>query len=146
MVIIPFFANIGGSTGFYLCDIMLVINGVAFGVVQATYYGMAGPFPPQYMGAVMFGNGIAGFGSNILRGCTLLIWPDDDSSDNAFKGTLALYLFTTGLLICCCIAQTFLSKNEFANFYLKKLSSPTVLLDTEDDEQLPVLNASSNTV
>ena len=33
MIIIPILANIGGATGFYLCNIMLVIFGVSFGLV-----------------------------------------------------------------------------------------------------------------
>ncbi len=38
--------------------IEIIMIGIASGMIQGTLYGMAGPFPPQYMGAVMLGNGI----------------------------------------------------------------------------------------
>lgn len=83
----------------------------------------------------MFGNGIAGFGSNVLRAATLLIWPDDESDENAFIGTMALYMFTAFVLAGCCIAQLFLKKNKFANFYLKKLEgSSSKSVDFDGDE------------
>jgi len=63
------------------------------------------------MGAVMFGNGIAGFGSNVLRAITLLVWPDDEKESNAFTGTMALYMFASFTLVGCCIAQLFLKNN-----------------------------------
>ena len=42
---------------------------------------MAAAFPPKYMAAVMFGNGVSGFGSIILRSCTLRIWPAESKSE-----------------------------------------------------------------
>lgn len=33
MMIIPILANIGGATGFYLCNMVLMIFGMSFGVV-----------------------------------------------------------------------------------------------------------------
>ena len=77
MIIIPILCNIGGSTGFFTTDVLLVILGLASGACQGTTYAMAAAFPPEYMSAVMFGNGLSGFGSNLLRAGTLLIWPAD---------------------------------------------------------------------
>ena len=79
---------------------------------------MAAAFPPKYMGAVMFGNGISGFGTIVLRGITLLIWPAKDSDDphdsNAFTAVLALYIFAFCILALCTLAQIALNKNEYA--------------------------------
>lgn len=78
------------------------------------------------MAAVMFGNGISGTGTIVLRAITLLIWPadsDDPDNNNAFKAVLACYLFAAILLAGCALAQVNLRKNAFAIFYLKKIEA-----------------------
>ena len=45
----------------FVQGISFILTGIASGMIQGTLYGMAGPFPPQYMGAVMLGNGIGQF-------------------------------------------------------------------------------------
>ena len=120
MLVLPFLENIGGSTGFWTCNVVLVFYGVACGAAQGSTYMMGAQFPFKYMAAIMLGNGISGFGSNVLRACTLWIWPADKDSDNAFHGVLALYLFTFFIEAFCVIAQIYLSKNAFAIYYLNK--------------------------
>lgn len=120
MIILPILCNIGGSTGFYTADVMLLLVGFASGACQGTTYAMAAAFPPEYMSAVMFGNGLSGFGSNLLRAATLLIWPADKSENNAFIGALALYMIAFAMLTACALAQMCLRKNPYANFYLRK--------------------------
>ena len=51
----------------------------------------------------MFGNGISGIGTNILRAATLKIFPSDPSNNNIFIGALALYLFAFVVLAACAI-------------------------------------------
>ena len=89
---------------------------------------MAAAFPPEYMAAVMFGNGLSGFGSNILRAATLLIWPADKSDQNEFRGALALYLIAFFVLALCAIAQVCMRSNKYAQYYLNqiKAGAPTV--------------------
>ena len=65
---------------------------------------MAAAFPPEYMAAVMFGNGLSGLGVILLRGIAISIWPADKGDNNAFKATLALYLFAALLLASCALA------------------------------------------
>lgn len=72
------------------------------------------------MSAVMFGNGASGIGSNILRGATLAIWPASESTENGFRGTMALYTIAFLFQVACALAQFFLDKNEFACYYLGK--------------------------
>ena len=119
MLIIPILCNIGGETGFFTTDIMLVVLGLASGACQGTTYAMAAAFPPEYMSAVMFGNGLSGFGSNLLRAATLLIWPADENPDNYFRGALALYIIAFAVLAGCAIAQSCMRKNAYANHHLK---------------------------
>lgn len=82
MIVIPFLCDIGGSTGFWTCNALLVFYGVACGAAQGSTYMMGAQFPFKYMAAIMLGNGISGFGSNVLRACTLWIWPADKAEDN----------------------------------------------------------------
>lgn len=120
MLIIPVLCNVGGSTGFFTTDVVLLILGVSSGFCQGTAYQMAAAFPPEYMSAVMFGNGLSGFGSNCLRAATLLIWPADKSEHNSFIGALALYMIAFFVLASCALAQICLRKNAYASFYLKQ--------------------------
>ena len=122
-ILIPIFAKIGGATGFWLCNMTLVFNGLAGGAAQGTIYGMAAAFPPQYMAAVMFGNGLSGIGSNILRAIVILIWPAADGEDSAFKATLTLFMIAFGIEALCALAQLSLTKNPYANHFLKKIQS-----------------------
>ena len=39
---------------------------------------MAGPLPPKYIGALMFGNGLSGLGMNGLKAILLLVVPESD--------------------------------------------------------------------
>lgn len=115
MLIIPVLINVGDSTGFWTTDAMLLTLGFASGACQGTVYAMAAAFPPEYMAAVFFGNGIAGLGSNILREATLLIWKDEP-----YTGVLVLYIFSFFVLAGCAVAQYCLKKNAFANYWLNK--------------------------
>lgn len=123
MVIIPLVANIGGATGFYTCDVLLLLFGLASGVAQGTTFVAAAAFPPEYMAAVMFGNGLSGIGTNLLRGLTLVIFPSSKNENNEFYGALALYLLAAFVLGMCSLATVCLKKNEFAVFYLSKLEA-----------------------
>ena len=103
MGIVPFAANIGGTTGYWSCFGTLALYGFFSGVCQNTVFGMAAQFPPKYMGVLMIGNGIAGIASNISRTTTLLIWPADGSENNAFYGAVAAYAFGVIVLVLCAI-------------------------------------------
>ena len=79
MLLMPFVVNIGATTGFSLSLLVLVILAFASGTCQGTVFMMAAAFPPQYMGAVMFGTGICGIAVTLLRSATLKIFPADES-------------------------------------------------------------------
>ena len=75
MIVIPFVANIGGATGFYICTVLLMFFGLASGVALGTAFATAAAFPSEYMAAMMFGNGLSGTGTCVLRALTLVIFP-----------------------------------------------------------------------
>ena len=125
MLIIPFLCNIGGSTGFFATSAILLLVGFASGACQGTIYAMAAAFPPEYMSAVMFGNGLSGLGSNILRALTLIIWPADKGDNNQFIACLALYIIAFAVLGLCALAQVSLRRSPYSNFYLRQTDSKT---------------------
>lgn len=71
------------------------------------------------MAAVMFGNGLSGFGTVCLRGVTLLIWPGDKNDKNEFRGAFALYMIGFTILFGCTLAQVCLRKNKYAIYCLR---------------------------
>ena len=132
MLIIPILCKVGGSTGFYTTDLVLIILGFASGACQGTCYQMAAAFPPEYMSAVMFGNGISGFGSNLLRIATILIW-DQDYEKNQFIAALALYIFSFFVLAGCAVAQVCLNKNAYAIYNLNKIGRKNSASNTAEE-------------
>lgn len=60
---------------------------------------MAASFPPEYMAAVFFGNGLAGIGSNCIREITLLVWKDEP-----YTSVLVMYSFAFFVLAGCALA------------------------------------------
>lgn len=79
--------------------------------------------PFKYMGAVMFGQGLAAIGCNLIRGISLVTFPvdekDPDSDINYFYGAL-MFLGIGGLMLlaCCALQLCFLNHNEFYIYYL----------------------------
>lgn len=122
MAVLPALCKIGGSTGFYTASVVNLFLGTASGATQGSVYMMAAAFPPQYMAAVMFGNGLAGIGVILLRGLAIGIWPADGADGNAFKATLSLYIFAAVFLAVCALAQVYINKSLFAQYYLAKMS------------------------
>lgn len=123
MLIIPALCDIGGSAGFYSTTILLVFLGFFSGACQGTAFSLAAAFPPEYMSAVMFGNGVSGFGSNLLRAATLAIWPASEDQKNSFIGAMALYSIAFVILLGCTFAQVFLRKNPYALYYMSKTNA-----------------------
>lgn len=70
-------------------------------MVQASVFGGAGFLPDQYTGAVMFGNGLSGIATNLLKVVFMLILPGEE---NLYKialfyfMTCAIFMFASGYL------------------------------------------------
>ena len=88
ILVLPFVANVGeggddahgdidnGGLRFWGCFSLLFIFGAVNGMCQASVFGLAGILPGEYMGAVMFGNGVSGVATNSLGMLFLAIMPD----------------------------------------------------------------------
>ena len=137
MLILPFIANIGGSTAYWSCFFVLILLGALQGTTQGTVFTMAAAFPFKYIGAVMVGNGIAGIGSNLFRAATLIAFPSSGGPNNEFYGALTLFIFSAIIMVICALAQIYVRNSEFAKFYLEP---------KHDDSRRtnPELNGSNN--
>ena len=110
LVALPFLGQLSDeSLAYWSCFWALFIFGWFSGVAQGSIFGMAAAFPFKYMGAVMFGNGLSGIGTNCFRALTQAVWSSDTddeqlNKDNLFKGTLVFFILAAGyigLCLCC---------------------------------------------
>jgi len=118
LILFPIFANIGDELGFWLVFFDLFFFSIVSGICRASIYALCGDLPHRYMGAVMFGTGISGIVSNLLRALSLIIWPISDKPGNAYTGVLVYSLIAAIMLFVCGIGQFMLAKNEFAVYHL----------------------------
>ena len=95
MILIPFSAEIGGSTAYWLCFALLFFFGLFSGVNNALCYSYNAKLPSSYIAVFLTSHGAAGIFSNLLRLLSLYLWPISvgnstsaaglDDSDSAFK-------------------------------------------------------------
>lgn len=52
-----------------------------------------------------------------------LNWPAADGEDSAYKATLTLFIIAFGIEALCALAQLSMTKNPYANHFLKKIQS-----------------------
>ena len=104
IIILPFLAEIGGTTAFWLVFIDLLIFGIISGVLRATVYSLAAALPFPYMGALMFGTGVSGIFTNVLRGLSFWLWPMDESANNNFYAIVAYCSMAAFFLILCAMS------------------------------------------
>jgi hypothetical protein len=85
MIVLPFLAHVPEeeSTRFWACFCLLFFFGAVNGMCQASVFGLAGILPGEYMGAVMFGNGVSGVACNSLAMIFLATF-DPKKEDSAF--------------------------------------------------------------
>lgn len=76
-VILPFLADgfSDEASRFWSCFCLLFLFGAVNGMCQASVFGLAGILPGEYMGAVMFGNGVSGVATNALAMLFLAVMP-----------------------------------------------------------------------
>lgn len=82
--------------------------GAFSGTAQGTVFTMAANLPFEYMGMVMFGNGLSGFACNVLRAITELIFPQDANNEEISKQnsfySAVVFLTIGALTLLVCVA------------------------------------------
>ena len=127
MIMIPFSAEIGGSTAYWLCFALLFFFGLFSGVNNALCYSYNAKLPSSYIAIFLTSHGAAGIFSNLLRLISLNIWPISpgnstsapglDDTDSAFKQCLFIQTVGVFIVLLCLPAQCILNRNEFANYH-----------------------------
>lgn len=102
---------------------LLIIFGAFSGTAQGAVFTMAAGLPFKYMGAVMFGSGICGIGTNLLRGVTLLVYPIEEGSPdiqkNYFLSAILFLSISSLVMVVCLLGQiSIVAKNDFFIYYL----------------------------
>lgn len=77
-------------------------------------------FPPEMMGAVMFGQGASGVVCIFIRVIFVVALPSSKESNNDFIGTLIYYGLASGILIISVFLFFANEKTEYASFYLNR--------------------------
>lgn len=112
--IFPFIACLKDGVNYWTCFFVLIPYGGFAGLAQGSVYTMAAFLPFKYMGAVMFGNGLAAIFCNTLRAITLVAFPN-----SMFTGALVFYLVAALMLAACvCLQLFFLKNHKFYIYYL----------------------------
>jgi len=120
---VPFLACLPLGVNYWVIFFTLFPFGAFCGLAQGTVFTMAAGMPFKYMGAVMFGNGIAAIFCNLLKALTLVVLPydptDSTTDQNAFLGSL-IFIGTCAVLLFSCvfIQLCLLRNNPFFIYYL----------------------------
>ena len=139
LALIPIFANIGGSEGYWICFIILILDGWFAGVVQGVTYYENAKLPGNYIGIFLTSQGLAGILSNVLRFISLEIWRDEP-----FVSTAVCYLIAVLTCLLCIPAQLALNKNSFALFYQKPVIYESITTYALDKETTPAGSTTNN--
>ena len=126
LILVPIFANVGGSTGYWLVFMTLIVLGWFSGIVQSCLYQENAKLPGRYIGIFLTSQGLGGIFTNIFRFCTLKIWPD-----SPFISASACYLIAVLVCLLCIPAQINMKKNSFAQYYQNK----TINLEVQPQPQ-----------
>lgn len=118
MIALPLITNALDSGPAFWADIgILVLFGMAGGIVQASTFAIGGMLPGKYMGGIMLGNGLSGIALNLVRVITLLAIPDD-----FYTGALVYFILAACILLICAVTFLRFIKMDFVQYYVKKAS------------------------
>lgn len=104
-ILMPFLACLPYGTNYWVCFITCFPFGLFSGIAQGSIFTMAANMPFKYMGAVMFGNGLAALFCNGLRCITLIAFPysnkDPSTMHNAYVGAVVFCAVCSGMMFSC---------------------------------------------
>ncbi|CAO3628407.1 unnamed protein product [Cunninghamella blakesleeana] len=127
--------DIGGTDYFWFTLILLIITGATTSFFQIAVMAEASQFPPQYIQAVMSGQGIAGVAvalSSILS--ALAANPEKTHDDNSTNQSAFLY-FMSALIVsgAALIGRVILSQQPFYKYQLQQ--EKTIMVTDNDEEE-----------
>lgn len=119
----PFVACLPLGLNYWLCFTLCFPFGAFSGIAQGSLFTMAANMPFKYMGAVMFGNGLAAIFCNSVRAITLIAFPydpeDPATEHNLYEGAVVFCCINAAMMFSCVFLQLFVLKdNAFYIYYL----------------------------
>lgn len=119
LILLPFASHFLGTDAvkFWACFFLLLIFGAFNGVLQGQVFGMAATMPFEYMGAVMFGNGISGVAMNSLRAVLQLILP---GTENLFTVAFLFFILAATILWACAFTYNAMYSSPVYLYYQRK--------------------------
>ncbi|CAO3597703.1 unnamed protein product [Absidia cylindrospora] len=132
--------TLGGTDYFWMTLVLLVLTGATTSFFQVAVFAEASRFPPQYVQAVMSGQGIAGVAVAVssllsaLAGTTKLETGDPSTNRSAFIYFVSALLTTVAALV----GRVMLSQQPFYIYQMKldKTMNSEEGLDDDDDDEL----------
>jgi len=115
IILTPFCLEYFATTDarFWTSAACLFLFGAWNGMSQGTVFGLGSILPGEYLGAIMFGNGVAGVATNVLRMILLLLWPDT----SLYAQMLIFFTLSTAFMFVSALCYSILIKNKFYQFY-----------------------------
>lgn len=113
--------------------VAVLFSGGFAAMLFGTTMGMASLFPPQHVGAVMAGNGVAGLLVGLLRIITKLAFPN--TTVGIRDSSIVYFALAAFVLVFCAFGFSLLIKNPFGAYYLSVFhkAQQTSELSAHDD-------------
>jgi len=121
LTILPIISNLmpQSQLGYWLVLVMLTLIGAVNQVSNSSVVGLAGYFPPKYMGRLTTGSGLGAVIPNLLRMITLLAFSDSSSQTNLREIFMYYGIAGVFLLFCATIHLGFI-KSKYAKTEIRK--------------------------
>ncbi len=123
MVLVPFVRQMVEGTaarlGFVLA--LVFLSGMSTAVGFNCIVGLASQFPPEYVGAVMLGQGVAGVVVGAIRIITKASFGETPSGVST--STLLYFLLAAGVEVLCIIFYFVLIRTTFAKYHMAKATA-----------------------
>ena len=134
MVLIPFvrdfFVETTARLGFILA--LVFISGISTAIAFNATLGLSSQFPPEYVGAVMTGQGVAGVMVGLIRIITKAGY--GTSREGTIASTLIYFILAAFLELLCVLSFFVLIRLPFSKFHMNKVNQ--ILEISEEDDSL----------
>ncbi|XP_019176628.1 PREDICTED: equilibrative nucleotide transporter 1-like [Ipomoea nil] len=107
--------NVGVYGGFYVTVGLLVVCGVADGIVQGSVIGTAGELPERYMQAVFAGTAASGVLVSLLRVVTKAVYPQD--AEGLRKSANLYFIVGIALMVVCMVSYNVAQRLPVIKYY-----------------------------
>lgn len=141
MVIVPFVPNFVEATGSRLGITLALVflSGMCSAVGFNCIIGLASEFPPEYVGAVMTGQGVAGVVVGVIRIVTKAAYSSNPVA-GIFPSTLIYFILACVVEMLCIASYFLLLRLPFAKYHMTKVTGAAALRgslnqSTEDDSE-----------